>query len=130
MQALLTARLDGGVDAPTRARSELRRLHGRLGDAYEDVELLVSELVTNAVRHADADLIEMSVVGADSTLRVEVTAPGPPLEKDVVQQARAAQGGYGFALVERLAERWGVSNDDDGTRVWFEMALRRAIAPP
>jgi anti-sigma regulatory factor (Ser/Thr protein kinase) len=129
MRALLTARLDGGVDAPTRARSELRRLHGRLGDAYEDCELLVSELVTNAVRHADADVIEMTVAGANSTVRVEVAAPGPPIEKEAVQHARASDGGYGFALVERLAERWGISNNDDATCVWFEMALRGAIAP-
>jgi len=98
----------------------------------EDSELLVSELVTNSIRHSglvELDYIEVKLQASDDTLMVEVAdcgrgfgkrRPGPA--------ARAAQAaspmrisGWGLFLVERIANRWGIVENDDETRVWFEL---------
>ena len=97
----------------------------------EDSELLVSELVTNSIRHSglvNPDYIEVKLQASDDALMVEVAdggrgfgrrRPGPG--------ARAAQAasperisGWGLFLVERIASRWGIVENDE-TRVWFEL---------
>jgi anti-sigma regulatory factor (Ser/Thr protein kinase) len=118
-----TFELDGGPGAGKAARRALLALDGTLPEPTRgDLLLLVSELVTNAVRHAE--------VGPDRSLRVEgvrlgprvtieVTDPGSGF--DMVLPARSEPGGWGLVLVDRLAERWGVNRTPAGTRVWFEM---------
>ena len=88
-----------------------------------DVRLLVSELVTNAVRHAElmpGDLIRLVVYAGDSVLRVEVHDPGGgfvPLEP---APDPTRPSGWGLYLVAELADRWGVESDGS-THVWFEL---------
>lgn len=95
----------------------------------ENAELLVSELVTNSVRHAGLPAeasIEFSVRASVETLMIEVAdagrgfdhhAPVPPL---AVAGAVAASG-WGLFLVDRIADRWGAAQVDGETRVWFEL---------
>src|SRR3954469_23953278 len=71
---------EAGPNAAAGARNALRALEGRVADELlDDVRLLVSELVTNSVRHssvATTDIVRMSVSVTDTTLRVEVSDPG------------------------------------------------------
>ena len=122
MRPLLDVRLDGGPDAPSEARSALRRLEVELGGLSEDVALLVSELVTNAVVHAKADAIQLSVLPRPpDNVRVEVTAPGP-LWEPPIKPRPGPLGGFGFFFVDRLAQDWGVVSKERESQVWFEIS--------
>jgi anti-sigma regulatory factor (Ser/Thr protein kinase) len=88
----------------------------------EAAALLVSELVTNAVTHAGSEVhVVIGRGAAYAVLRVEVgdfsTAP-PTLGGFDLE----AMSGRGLALVEALADRWGVETHGSGKRVWFELA--------
>jgi anti-sigma regulatory factor (Ser/Thr protein kinase) len=104
--------LRGGRDAPATARGHVRRqLAGRLGeDDLDDVVVLTSELVTNAVRHAGAgedDTIVVHLAIAADVLRVEVCDHGPGFVPPAVLRPRAQGGGNGLVLVARLSSSWG-----------------------
>jgi anti-sigma regulatory factor (Ser/Thr protein kinase) len=119
---VLEQRLPAAPEAPAVARRQLRQLpldEETLGD----LSLLVSEVVTNAVRHAcEADgAIELRVEPREDRVRVEVIDPGEGFE----WKGRAATdprqpGGWGLVLVDRLADAWGVERGER-TRVWFEV---------
>ena len=87
-----------------------------------DVRLLVSELVTNAVRHAElaATAIRLVVAARRQTLRVEVHDPGSGFELEPPPTTRRAGRAGGSYLVAQLADRWGVDRSPC-TRVWFEL---------
>jgi anti-sigma regulatory factor (Ser/Thr protein kinase) len=90
-----------------------------LPSAQEDtLRLLVSEVVTNAVRHGDGEApVEVNAIW-NSEVRVEVVDHGTGF----CPQPRTADsdrpGGFGLYLVGTLASRWGVESND-GTHVWF-----------
>lgn len=119
--AELSVRIPGGPGAPAEARDALRRFHPELSpELIQIVALLASELVSNAVRHARAESVELCFGVASRHVRVEVAdngngfgGPPPPPEP-----GRA--GGWGLYIVEKLASRWGVM-EGGGTRVWFEI---------
>jgi anti-sigma regulatory factor (Ser/Thr protein kinase) len=117
-------RLTPDVRAPQEARRSLEALRPSLDDTLVDeAVLLVSEIVTNAVRHANLDAndsIEVRVRGSDALLRVDVIDPGPGFDRDHLPVPNGRRG-WGIWLVERLATRWGVDRNDV-TRVWFELA--------
>jgi serine/threonine-protein kinase RsbW len=112
------------AEAAAEARHALDGLATGLSDGRErDVRLLVSELVTNAVRHADLapeDVIHLVVDIADHTLRVEVHDPGGGFVPTAPAPDPARPSGWGLYLVAELADRWGVDSDDS-TLVWFEL---------
>ena len=118
-----------GELAPARARAAVERwLSGQVsGTLVDDVRLLVSELVTNSVRHArltrDAT-IRVSVAIVGGMVRLEVEDPGDGAIA-AVPPDREHGGGFGLYLVEILAERWGSSHDGK-TRVWAELAVSPA----
>jgi anti-sigma regulatory factor (Ser/Thr protein kinase) len=119
--------LAGGNDAPAAARAVLERLlAGRLGalDLF-DTLVLVSELVTNAVRHGRCgsdETVILHVALAPGVLRVEVCDQGPGFTPPAVVGARPEGGGNGLVLLDRMSTAWGVAGDD-GTCVWFEREL-------
>jgi anti-sigma regulatory factor (Ser/Thr protein kinase) len=89
-----------------------------------DVRLLVSELVTNAVRHAGLateDRIRLLVQLSDRVLRVEVHDPGTGFELRAPVPDPARASGWGLYLVEELSDRWGMDGLGPGTRIWFEL---------
>ena len=125
-------RLDRSVQAPRQARMGLEGLRPHVPpELYEDVKLLVSELVTNSVLHSGADASSWVEVGYELSgraLRVEVVDPGPgfsPADEHVPDSDDVS--GRGLYMVRTLADRWGV----DGlgmTRVWFEFDLSEPFA--
>ena len=108
--------------------AEARRALGEVSDhltprRLEDARLLVSELVTNAIRHAglaDDDVIKLVVVTGDRALRIEVCDPGPGFEVSEPEPDPVRPSGWGLYLVRELADRWGVARSAQ-TRVWFEL---------
>jgi anti-sigma regulatory factor (Ser/Thr protein kinase) len=117
--------LPGGLQAPQHARRAIEEHFGAVVDAamLASVELLTTELVSNAVRHGGAgeqEVVVMHLALAPGTLRVEVCdtgagfAPGPPRPY--------GEGGYGLFLVSEVSTRWGVSRDDSNC-TWFEIEL-------
>jgi anti-sigma regulatory factor (Ser/Thr protein kinase) len=95
----------------------------------ERAELLVSEVVTNSVRHADLDpedRIDVHMHCSPSMLRVDVTDPGPGF--DPVGMRPRPGGGWGLWLMDQLATRWGVERDGN-THVWFEIRTAVSVEP-
>jgi anti-sigma regulatory factor (Ser/Thr protein kinase) len=95
----------------------------------ENAELLVSELVTNSVRHAGLPAeagIEFSLRASAEVLMVEVADAGRGFEgespgRHVAEAGNARSSGWGLFLVDRIADRWGAVEGDGETRVWFEL---------
>jgi anti-sigma regulatory factor (Ser/Thr protein kinase) len=87
----------------------------------ETLRLLVTELVTNSIRHTAAESIVVRILVGSSVVWTEVTDAGPGFDPDGAGVPGADHTGWGLFLVERLAERWGVNQDVDGTKVWFEL---------
>jgi anti-sigma regulatory factor (Ser/Thr protein kinase) len=117
-------RLPASPEAASVARHALDDLSGEVPDAkLRDLRLLVSEVVTNAVRHANlatGDAIELVVEVKRRTLRVEVHDPGGGFVPTAPAPDPARPSGWGLYLVAELADRWGVDSDDR-TLVWFEL---------
>lgn len=118
----LTMHIAGGPEAAARARRAIAGLRADLDPSLlETLRLLVTELVANSVRHADADAVTLRVVVGARAVRTEVTDPGPGFDPADTGSPRADHSGWGLFLVERLAERWGVAKAGSATRVWFEL---------
>jgi anti-sigma regulatory factor (Ser/Thr protein kinase) len=121
----LNFELTGGPYAVTAARLALSELDELVDESLAfDIRLLVSELVTNSVRHAEIgpeDSIKLGVVVDDGNVRVEVVDDGPGFDPPEATDdaAETRDRGWGLFFVTQLADRWGV--DRDGGRVWFEI---------
>ncbi len=94
----------------------------------EDAELLVTELVANAVDHADGELITLEVTLAGAWLRIGVV-DGSALRPVVRELSHTAERGRGMRLVVDIADRWGVEDHHGGKRVWFELTCAGAGEP-
>ncbi|WP_406514567.1 SpoIIE family protein phosphatase [Streptomyces sp. NBC_00161] len=136
--ALLAARFDG-IDpsdvaywfldpeetAPGRARRLARRALTRWGleELQDSLELLVSEVVTNAVRHSGRH-VTLRLLRTD-VLRCEVGDDSPQLPRQ--RQGRGIDaGGRGLVVVNKLARKWGATRLGSGKVVWFELSLPAA----
>ena len=122
----LRMRLGSGPDAAADARRAIAELRADLDPPLmETLRLLVTELVTNSVRHTDCDSLTLRVAIGKSAVLTEVADDGPAfdLQNLEVHDARAhdEDGGWGLFLVERLARDWGVREDGASKRVWFEL---------
>jgi anti-sigma regulatory factor (Ser/Thr protein kinase) len=92
----------------------------------DDARLLVSELVTNSVRHSGAPRRSPVRVAAQArlgALRVVVTDAGRGFQPQPRQPGQSWASGWGLYLVDRLADRWSVQG---GRSVWFEIDRRAA----
>jgi serine/threonine-protein kinase RsbW len=93
----------------------------RLAGLEENAVLLVSELVTNAVRHArGSDAITLELQAARTWLRIEVTDADPQWPRPRTP-AGFDGSGFGFVLVDALAGKWGVRETATGKAVWAEL---------
>jgi anti-sigma regulatory factor (Ser/Thr protein kinase) len=113
-------------DAPAMARAVATAWCSALGveqTVCETVRLLVSEVVTNAIRHSEAGpdtAVSLAASLSDGHVLVTVTDAGtgpPPLPR----VPDPFSGGYGLFLLEQESRRWGVDRGADGTRVWFQL---------
>lgn len=111
-----------GSAAGARARI-LAAMQGTLDEpGRETLELLVSELVTNAILHGSSgtSTLRVSLQRSHERIRVSVTDGGDGFVPHPRSLESEAVGGWGLYLVERLSAAWGVSSGD-GTTVWFEL---------
>jgi anti-sigma regulatory factor (Ser/Thr protein kinase) len=119
--------LEPGPAAAAEARAALTVLDGRLAaDTLDDIRLLVSELVTNSVRHSGATRgasVRLTVASRGRSVRVEVIDAGRGFEPKPRSKPHDEAGGWGLHLVEQIATRWGVTSSR-GSRVWFEIDSR------
>jgi two-component sensor histidine kinase len=92
-----------------------------------DAGLVLSELISNALRHAtplpDDTLKASWRLGSDS-VEIAVSDGGGPTVPAVTEPVGWAVGGRGLSIVDRLSLRWGVSDGDGETTVWAELPLR------
>ncbi|MCK7627876.1 SpoIIE family protein phosphatase [Streptomyces sp. RS10V-4] len=133
--ALLAARFDGiapsdvaywYLDPKAQTAGQARRLARRalarwgLDELTDQLELLVSEVVTNAVRYAERP-VTLRLLRTD-VLRCEVGDDVPQLPR--LRNARPSdEGGRGLYLVNRMARRWGATRLSMGKVVWFELSM-------
>ena len=120
--------------APSTARRAVAALAPHLDSrVVEDAELLVSELVTNSLRHgglSPTQGIEVCLRASPQTVMVEVADRGrgfgghrPRLKSKPAEDGRAVEKdgpNWGLFLVDQIAWRWGISEQGD-VRVWFEL---------
>lgn len=118
--------LERDIRAPAIARSAVAEqlltlgIDGSLG---QTVVLLVSEVVSNAVRHSNGPehaRISLDATVTDRTVRVAVTDAGAGFTPRPRDPERLGEG-YGLYLVAKAASAWGVDSES-GTTVWFELA--------
>ncbi len=125
----ISLRIRGGAGAPLRARrSVLSQLDGQLTETRTaDLALIVSELVTNSVLHANVSAdqtLTVECAALADRLRITVTDPGSCLEPRRRPPDHHAPGGYGLMIVEELCTAWGVVQSRVGaTSVWCELPL-------
>jgi len=111
--------LDRTPDAPMLARRYVRELDPQ---RIDDATLLVSELVTNAVKYGPVDGEIRLIVAGDPTrtrFTVHDLGGGPLPEMQPLESPPQRGGGHGLRLVDAVADRWGVERGS--TRVWFEL---------
>ena len=115
--------LPATAESPYRSRQFVREalLEWSLRDLLDDATLLVSELTSNALMHAHTPM----VVGASwspaaGVLRISVHDDDGA--HPVVRHPDAhATSGRGLEILEHVASRWGVTHENDGKVVWFEL---------
>jgi anti-sigma regulatory factor (Ser/Thr protein kinase) len=120
-------------DAPAVARRELEEFRAELEPlVYEDVALLLTELVANSVRHAGPDAgdsVLLDLVVTAACIRVDVRDGGPGFVPVPRRPGDESPYHWGLHIVERIADRWAVvtPNGTDETRVLFELDLPAAV---
>jgi anti-sigma regulatory factor (Ser/Thr protein kinase) len=123
MRSDMSFELAGGPYAVTAARLALSDLDSHLEASIAfDVRLLVSELVTNSVKHAQVsedDSIMLAVKIDGDLVRIEVCDSGPGFEPPPAAPPDDADEGWGLFLVEQLADEWGVERERQA--VWFQI---------
>ncbi|MEW2400059.1 ATP-binding protein [Streptomyces sp. NPDC046862] len=118
------SRVAAAVEAVPAARRQVISLAQDLGlplsdRMLENVELLASEVIANAVLHTDAPC-DVSVTRTDERLRVEVTDTDPSL-LSAVEAGPDDESGRGLLLVTALADAWGTRPEPMGKTTWFEI---------
>lgn len=132
LEVSLSLPLDGR--GPRAARNVVDGLRGRIAPSVlADAQIVVSELVGNAVRHSgvsDGGVVVLCVKLTDTAVRLEVTDPGcggviAPRAPD-----RERGGGFGLQIVRALSAEWGLEQSaGGGTRVWAELPRTPTAAP-
>jgi anti-sigma regulatory factor (Ser/Thr protein kinase) len=120
--------------APTLARAALATLGSDVPEpVMSDVQLLTTEVVSNAVRHASLMPSQEIVlrIEINSSIRVEVLDEGRPFRAVPRSTDGPGHNGWGLFLLDALATSWGVEPEGAGKRVWFEVeAADRATTTP
>jgi len=124
-RARLSLWFAGAPRAAQAARLALQSLNDELAaEILWMTSLLVTELVTNSVRHAGIDAtsaVGLDVVVGPTRVKATVSDPGPGFEPNPEMPQPDAEGGRGVPLIDSLAQDWGVESAQ-GTSVWFELS--------
>jgi anti-sigma regulatory factor (Ser/Thr protein kinase) len=118
--------LPGALETTTIARQAVRALETLCEwPCGEDLALLTSEVVTNAVRHGPAQAensVSLEALVFDDVVRVEVRDGGAGFDPPIPGPAGELRpSGWGLFLLQRIARGWGVESHPSST-VWFELA--------
>jgi len=115
------------------ARHAVDGLHwlSERAEAAFNARLLITELVTNSIRHAglsSSDVVTLDVEPLPGAVRVEVADPGRGfLQPQFGGKPPIGTSGRGIYLVDALADRWGIEqrhhSDTSWTVVWFELDI-------
>ncbi|HEY1567875.1 MAG TPA: ATP-binding protein [Solirubrobacteraceae bacterium] len=109
-------------------RFAIDTLTGNPASTLEAVELMVSELATNCIRH-ERTSFHITILGSTREIRVEVTDSGsgtPTMRSPGPDEP----SGRGLQIVDMLSETWGVEPEDpSGKTVWFTMPPAGAMQP-
>jgi anti-sigma regulatory factor (Ser/Thr protein kinase) len=120
----LVFELTAGPMAGPGARRTLLAGNGALPNSVrDDVLLLVTELVTNAVRHANAGpdaVVRVELRQGSDFVRVAVSDEGTGFTAEAPLE-RGQADGWGLALIDRIADRWAITPTGSGTCAWFEI---------
>ncbi|HEU4320334.1 MAG TPA: ATP-binding protein [Acidimicrobiia bacterium] len=118
--ARVTIATSDGAPAGARRFLGSQRASWMDDDMMSDTLLVVSEVVSNAIKHGGVgDAIDLMVRISGDALWVGVTQP-----RDFAV-SMPSESGYGLILVDVLSSRWGTLDWSDGTLVWFEMERKR-----
>lgn len=93
---------------------------------FEDLKLLVSELITNSIRHtglSGGDVIVLRITTSPQMIRAEIMDQGPGFKREPARPVSERESGWGLFLVEQISDRWGLTVDQQ-TKVWFEIDLK------
>jgi anti-sigma regulatory factor (Ser/Thr protein kinase) len=108
-----------------RSREVLDGLRGELDESVlDDLRLIVSELVTNSIRHAGlrtGDPITLEIFVGETSVRLELRDRGHGFEPPATAANPLRESGWGLFLVSQLTDRWGVSTEGGLTTVWVEL---------
>ena len=115
-----------GVDAPGAARHAFDAIHHGLDPKLEyTVKLLISELVSNSVKHCGQGSVHIEIEAMAGNVRVDVIDHGPAFVPTPRTAPAEVEGGWGLVLVDSLADRWGSLHER--SHVWFEIDAANVI---
>lgn len=101
---------------------------GMCGDVVDDANVIVSELLSNALRHArplPSGELRVAWTCDDDIVEVAVTDGGSVTEPRRGRPALSSLGGRGLGIVEALSEQWGVDHESGATTVWAVVRVPR-----
>jgi anti-sigma regulatory factor (Ser/Thr protein kinase) len=94
---------------------------GMIAGAVDDVVLVMSELLSNSLRHAHplpSGQLRVAWICSDDQVEVSVSDGGAATEPRAARPTLSSLGGRGLGIVEYIADRWGVRHEGDSTTVW------------
>jgi two-component sensor histidine kinase len=115
-----------GIDAPCSARRAFDAIqHGLDPELEYTVKLLISELVSNSVKHCGQGSVQVEIEAMAGNVRVDVIDHGPAFVPTPRTAPAEVEGGWGLVLVDSLADRWGSLHER--AHVWFEIDAADAV---
>ncbi len=133
MPTKLELTLPAGPQAASAARVAFEDLEPELDSTLlKDLCLMVSELVTNSIRHASSDprdVVELRAWLCGDRVRIEVSDGGPEFTPVATRGRGGEVGGWGLFIVDSLADRWGVERRQRRNCVWVEIDVPERRTP-
>lgn len=88
-----------------------------------DILLVLSEMITNAVRHGQGERFDLELARTPTGVHAEVSDAGPGFSAVPRHPSPVATGGRGLLIIDTIALTWGSVSTPDGTTVWASLPL-------